>query len=157
MAAPDLEILVRQGEGRDISLSQHRQRRIIVKADEHGTAGAYRLMESTVPASGSGAPPHYHGRAEEGFYVLEGALRLQVGGQQIRAAAGSFVLVPRGVLHSFDNADDVEARYLVIWSPAEAGRYFEELFELERSSGGREPSAAAIEALRRKYDFVYPK
>jgi len=155
MVGADLGIVVRPGEGRDISLSQHRQRRILVKADERGTAGAYRLMESTVPAGGSGAPPHYHGRAEEGFYVLDGALRMRLGERDLTAPAGSFVLVPRGVLHSFDNQGAVPARYLVIWSPAEAGRYFEELSELERSAGG-EPSQEAIGLLRKKYDFVYP-
>jgi mannose-6-phosphate isomerase-like protein (cupin superfamily) len=144
------------GEGRDISLAQHRQRRILVKADEEQTGAAYRLMESTVPPRGAGAPLHYHGRAEEGFYVLDGELSMRIGEQLLRVQAGSFVLVPRGVLHAFDNAADAPARYLVIWSPAEAGRYFEELFELEQRSGG-EPEASAVAALRRKYDFVYPQ
>ena len=155
MATAGLGIVLQPGEGRDISLSQHRQRRILVKADEASTAGAYRLMESTVPPGGSGAPPHYHGRAEEGFYVLEGSLSMRLAEQELSAGAGSFVLVPRGVLHSFDNTGSVPARYLVIWSPAEAGRYFEELFDLERADGG-EPSTEAIALLRKKYDFVYP-
>jgi mannose-6-phosphate isomerase-like protein (cupin superfamily) len=152
----ELAHVVAAGEGRDISLTQHRQRRILVKADEQQTRTAYRLMESTVPPRGAGAPLHYHGRAEEGFYVLEGELSMRIGEQQLRVQAGSFVLVPRGVLHAFDNGGDTFARYLVIWSPAEAGRYFEELFELEKRSGGV-PDAEAIAALRSKYDFVYPQ
>jgi mannose-6-phosphate isomerase-like protein (cupin superfamily) len=151
-----LDYVVAAGEGRDISLASHRQRKILVKADESETGGAYRLMESTVPAHGAGAPLHYHGRAEEGFYVLEGALSMRIGEQSLNVGAGSFVLVPRGVLHAFDNGADAPARYLVIWSPAEAGRYFEELFELEQCSGGN-PDVDAIAALRRKYDFVYPQ
>jgi mannose-6-phosphate isomerase-like protein (cupin superfamily) len=147
-------IVAKPGEGRDISLAQHRQRRILIKADEKQTRDAYRLMESTVPPLGRGAPPHYHGRAEEGFYILEGALRMRIADQELHADAGSFVLVPRGVLHSFDNAEDAPARYLVIWSPAEAGRYFEELYALEQSMG--EPSPEAIALLRKKYEFVYP-
>ncbi len=142
------------GEGRDISLAQHRQRTIRVKVDEAGTAGAYRLYESTVPAGGRGAPLHYHSRAEEGFYVVEGALSMRLGEEKIEATAGTFVLVPRGTVHAFDNKRDVAARYLVIWSPAEAGRYFEELAELERLAG-REPDSQAIAALREKYGFVY--
>jgi mannose-6-phosphate isomerase-like protein (cupin superfamily) len=142
------------GSGRDISLAQHRQRKILVKADETETREAYRLMESTVPARGSGAPPHYHGRAEEGFYVLEGSLSIRLEKREIDATAGTFVLVPRGLVHSFDNPADVPARYLVIWSPPEAGRYFEEMFELERESVGS-PDQKAIDALRKKYDFVY--
>jgi mannose-6-phosphate isomerase-like protein (cupin superfamily) len=151
----ELGHVVAANEGRDISLVSHRQRRILVKSDENQTRGAYRLMESTVPPLGAGAPLHYHGRAEEGFYVLEGALSMRIGERSLRAEAGSFVLVPRGVLHAFENAADVPARYLVIWSPAEAGCYFEELFELERQCGG-DPDVKAIAELRRKYDFVYP-
>jgi mannose-6-phosphate isomerase-like protein (cupin superfamily) len=146
--------VVRAGEGKDLSLAQHRQRTIRVKADESSTAGAYRLYESTVPAGGSGAPPHFHSRAEEGFFILEGALSIRIGEDVVDAAAGTFVLVPRGLVHAFDNPGAVPARYLVIWSPAEAGRYFEELAGLERSMG-REPDRAAIEALRTKYGFVY--
>src|SRR6266536_2119544 len=89
----NLSVVVQPGEGRDISLSQHRQRRILVKADESSTVGAYRLMESTVPPGGSGAPPHYHGRAEEGFYVLEGSLSMRLAEREFNAGAGSFVLV----------------------------------------------------------------
>jgi mannose-6-phosphate isomerase-like protein (cupin superfamily) len=143
------------GEGRDISLTQHRQRTITLKAEESVTGGAYRLYESTVPAVGQGAPPHLHELAEEGFYVLQGALSIQLAEREVRAEAGAFVLVPRGVVHSFNNPDPVPARYLVIWSPASAGRYFEELWELERSASGGEVSASAIEALRKKYHFVY--
>jgi mannose-6-phosphate isomerase-like protein (cupin superfamily) len=148
------DLVLTPGEGRDISLAQHRQRRIIVKADEQRTGGAYRLMESTVPAGGSGAPVHYHGSAEEGFYILDGALDIRLGEREVNATAGTFVLVPRGTVHSFDNHGSVPARYLVIWSPAEAGRYFEEMFDLESAAGG-EPSREAIDALRKKYDFVY--
>lgn len=147
-------LVIRAGEGKDISLAQHRQRTIRVKAGEQETAGAYQLFESTVPAGGRGAPPHLHRRAEEGFYVLEGALNLRLGEEEIEATAGTFVLVPRGLAHSFDNHGAVPARYLVIWSPAEAGRYFAELAELERSQG-REPDAETVAALRRRYEFVY--
>lgn len=143
------------GEGRDISLSSHRQRRIVIKADEEATQGAYRLYESTVPPSGPGAPPHVHEAAEEGFYVLEGALSIHLAEREVRAEAGAFVLVPRGVVHSFSNPIAQPARYLVIWSPGWAGRYFEELWELERAVPGGEPGAEAIAALREKYRFVY--
>jgi len=112
------------------------------------------MFESTVPAGGAGAPPHVHAAAEEGFYLLEGELAMRLGDQQINAAAGAFVLVPRGLPHSFDNPGRSPARYLVIWIPAEAGAYFEELHDLELARG-REPSASEVADLRRKYQFVY--
>jgi len=154
MAARERALILFAGEGRDISLAQHRQRHIVVKADAGSTRSAYRMFESTVAAGGAGAPPHVHANAEEGFYVLEGELAMSVGDQEISASAGAFVLVPRGLSHSFDNRGLSLARYLVIWSPAEAGAYFEELHELELAHG-REPSASEIAELRRKYQFVY--
>ena len=154
MSSGTTPYVLRPGEGRDISLASHRQRRILIKADEEATQDAYRLFESTVPPSGQGAPPHIHELAEEGFYVLEGALSFRLGERDLVAEAGSFVLVPRGTAHAFHNPLPQPARYLVIWSPASAGRYFEELWELERRSGG-EPDAKAIAGLREKYHFVY--
>lgn len=154
MRTDDLSRVLRPGEGRDISLASHRQRRILIKADEQVTQAAYRLYESTVPPAGQGAPPHLHELAEEGFYVLEGTLSIRLAEREVRAEAGTFVLVPRGVVHSFHNPLPEAARYLVIWSPAWAGRYFEELWELERASAGA-PDENAIAALREKYHFVY--
>jgi mannose-6-phosphate isomerase-like protein (cupin superfamily) len=154
MAVGEQAVIVFPGEGRNISLAQHRRRQILVKADAAATRGAYRMFESTVPAGGAGAPTHFHAAAEEGFYVLEGALALRVGTEDINASAGTFVLVPRGLPHSFDNPGATPARYLVIWTPARSGEYFEELHAIEQASG-REPSAREIAALREKYEFVY--
>src|SRR5579863_10251032 len=42
------------------------------------------------------APPHVHHRDDEAWYVLEGALRVQVGSDEVEAGAGSGVFVPRG-------------------------------------------------------------
>jgi mannose-6-phosphate isomerase-like protein (cupin superfamily) len=153
MTAPRALVLL-PGEGRNISLGQHRQRDIVVKADDASTRNAYRMFESTVPPAAAGAPPHVHEEAEEGFYVLEGALAMCLGEETVEARPGTFVLVPRGVVHSFDNPGSVPARYLVIWTPAEAGRYFEELHEMEAKLGA-DPGAAEIADLRRRYHFRY--
>src|SRR5205807_8647597 len=42
------------------------------------TNGKYALWEAIVPPGG-GPPPHVHSREEEGFYILEGEITLQVG------------------------------------------------------------------------------
>ena len=49
------------------------------------TNGKYALWEAIVPPGG-GPPPHVHSREEEGFYVLEGEITVQVGDKRLVAA-----------------------------------------------------------------------
>jgi quercetin dioxygenase-like cupin family protein len=46
------------------------------------------------------------------FFVLEGTMSLRVGEEWIAAPAGSFVLVPGGVTHDFQNRSDARAGIL---------------------------------------------
>ena len=66
------------------------------------TNGKYALWEAIVPPGG-GPPPHVHSREEEGFYVLEGEITLQIGEQRLVATAGMFANMPVGTPHSFKN------------------------------------------------------
>src|SRR5579864_8516659 len=66
------------------------------------TNGKYALWEAIVPPGG-GPPPHVHSREEEGFYILEGEITLQIGDQRLVATAGTFANVSVGTLHSFKN------------------------------------------------------
>jgi quercetin dioxygenase-like cupin family protein len=81
------------------------------------TAGRYALWEAVVPPGG-GTPPHVHSREEEGFYVLEGEITFQVGGERIVATAGTFANMPVGTPHSFKNESDAPARMLISVAPA---------------------------------------
>lgn len=70
-------------------------------------------------APGRGGPaPHTHEGEDDAFYVLEGELTFMVGEDEIAAPAGTFVLVPPDVLHSFANRSDTPARILNIHAPA---------------------------------------
>ena len=92
------------------------------------TGGAYFIFEAIVPP-GVGPPPHIHRREEEAFYILEGTLDITLGDKQLKASAGDFVHTPRGTVHTFRNAGNVNARMLVVCSPAGLEKYFEEVFE----------------------------
>jgi hypothetical protein len=52
--------------------------------------------------------------------VLEGTLRSQVGEQEFDATAGSGVLLPKGIAHTFWNPGPEPARYLLIARPRTA-------------------------------------
>jgi quercetin dioxygenase-like cupin family protein len=50
---------------------------------------------------GAEAPLHVHHRDDEGFWVLEGEVTFEVGGETIEASAGDYLLGPRDIPHRF--------------------------------------------------------
>src|ERR1700726_1597517 len=81
------------------------------------TNGKYALWEAIVPPGG-GPPPHVHSREEEGFYILEGEITLQIGDKRLLASAGMFANLPVGTPHSFKNETDRPAKVLISVAPA---------------------------------------
>jgi hypothetical protein len=59
-----------------------------------------------------------HSREEEGFYILEGEITIQVGDERFVAVAGTFANMPVGSLHSFKNESEETARLLITVAPA---------------------------------------
>ena len=67
-----------------------------------------------------GPDPHIHHRHVDAFYVVEGELHFGVGQQveAVTAHAGTFVLVPREIVHTFANESDATARWLNFHAPS---------------------------------------
>ena len=91
------------------------------------TGGAFFMAEVAVPPGG-GNPRHIHRREEEMFYVQQGTLIVQVGDKTLTASPGDFVCLPRGVAHCFQNAGNVDAKFLLVAAPAGLEKFFEEAF-----------------------------
>ena len=91
------------------------------------TGGAFFMAEVLV-RPGGGPPPHVHQREEESFHLLEGTLTIQVSGTTIHASPGDFVYLPRGVVHSFQNTGKVNAKFLLVVTPAGLENFFREAF-----------------------------
>jgi mannose-6-phosphate isomerase-like protein (cupin superfamily) len=102
---------------------------MVVKVRDEDTAGAYSMYDNTIPAGSPGPRPHIHRHQEEAFYILEGELTVRVGTRTITASAGSFVVVPRGVIHQPSNPGVQPTRFLLIFSPAGMDHFFEEAAE----------------------------
>ena len=112
------------------------------------TSGKYTMWEAVVPPGG-GPPPHVHSREEEGFYVLEGEVAVQVGDQRVVARAGMFVNMPVGTPHSFKNETDRPAKMLISVAPAGLEEMF---FEVgvpvaQSATTATPPTEAEIEKL----------
>jgi quercetin dioxygenase-like cupin family protein len=88
---------------------------VTIKASAQTTQGRVAVTENLAPR-GAGSPLHIHRREDEWFYVIEGELTLWVGGEVIKAPAGSFVYGPRDIPHTFIVSSDV-ARFLLVTEP----------------------------------------
>jgi quercetin dioxygenase-like cupin family protein len=94
------------------------------KARGEQTNGSLTVFENTV-APLDGPPLHVHANEDEALYVLEGQLRLLLDGELHSAPAGSFVFVPRGTRHCFQNVGDRPARVIVLFTPSGMERFFD--------------------------------
>lgn len=82
-------------------------------------------IELTNEPGDPGPPLHWHPFAEEVFTVVEGRLSMTVGKDRRTLAAGETIVVPRGVAHTFKNADPARpVRFRSVHTP---GRRFERL------------------------------
>lgn len=90
------------------------------------TGGAFAIIEQPVEP-GAMAPPHVHTREDEFSYVIEGELGARVGDQVIHATAGTWILKPRNIPHTFWNPGTKTARFIEIISPPGLEQLFTEL------------------------------
>ncbi len=95
-------------------------------------------------APGGEVGPHLHRGHSDAFYVLEGEVEFRTGDEIVSGSAGSFVLSPPGVVHSFRNTTTEPARLLNLHTPGGFAEYRRELAKLREE--GIEPDAAFYES-----------
>mgnify|MGYP003134106209 FL=1 len=91
--------------------------RSVFYADEAETAAEYSISEWHLAPKTPGSSPHSHDHEDDIFYVLEGVTTFYLDGARQDAAAGSFIRVPAGVTHDFENLSDEPTRFLNIFIP----------------------------------------
>ena len=121
---------------------------LLFKAVAASTGGSFSLHERLIPAGGRRPPAHVHPDRVEAFWVLDGEAEFELDGELTRTGAGSFVLVPGGVAHTFGAGPDGAARVLVLHAPA-LDDYFRELAGLW--SGDSPPEREVELDLMRKH------
>jgi mannose-6-phosphate isomerase-like protein (cupin superfamily) len=102
------------GEGRTIAVVGDVYRFLATGED---TDGKYAMWEAIVPPGG-GPPPHVHSREQEGFYILEGEITVQIGDKRLVTTAGMFANMPVGTPYSFKNESVRPAKMLISVAPA---------------------------------------
>jgi mannose-6-phosphate isomerase-like protein (cupin superfamily) len=91
--------------------------RAVFKAHGEETEDRYCVSEWWLEAGESGAGPHSHEGNVELFYVIEGTMSFLAGERWLDAHAGSFLRIPAGVTHDFENRGPARAGALNVFLP----------------------------------------
>ena len=106
-------IFLLPGEGRSYSMGRMGA---VFKADGDETARQYTISEWWLEPHSQGPGAHSHPE-DDAFFVLEGTMSFLMDEEWLDAPRGSFVLVPGGVTHNFENRSDTRAGILNIGCP----------------------------------------
>ncbi|HEY8879982.1 MAG TPA: cupin domain-containing protein [Roseateles sp.] len=106
-------VVLGPGEGRAYPMGRISA---VFKADEAESAHRYSISEWWLEPKTTGPGVHQHDE-DDVFYVLEGTMSIFVDGRWQDATAGSFVLIPGGMPHDFENRSDRRAGVLNISAP----------------------------------------
>src|ERR687894_1384421 len=121
------------------------------------TGGELLAFELGLRPGGAVPIPHVHPIQTERFEVVDGLMRFRVGLRTRLAGPGDVVEVAPGVMHSFANAGDQEARLRVEVRPALAmEEMFAEVIAMARAGGltsrGMPRNLLDLAVLARRYD-----
>jgi len=127
--------------------------RFLVEGEE--TAGSVAVFEFDVPAGAKVAAAHSHDGYDETIYGVEGILTWTVEGTPNDVGPGEAIFIPRGAVHHFDNAHDLDAKALAIVTPGILGPdYFREVAAILEATVGGPPDFAAIGAVMRRHGLT---
>ena len=98
-------VILGPGEGRAYPMGRISA---LFKADGAETQARYSISEWSLEPHTKGPGAHSHAE-DDIFFVLEGTMSILVGEAWTHAARGSFVLVPGGTTHDFENRGDRRA------------------------------------------------
>ena len=101
------------GKGREYAMGRIAA---VFKADGDETQGKYSISEWWLEPKTRGPGAHSHPE-DDIFYVIEGTMSILIGEAWVNADRGSFVLVPGGVTHDFENRGHVSAGVLNLSIP----------------------------------------
>lgn len=113
--SPRNAVVLAPGEGRAYPMGRIGA---VFKADGAETASRYSISEWWLEPHTQGPGAHAHPE-DDVFYVIEGTMSFLVNDAWIDAPRGSFVLVPGGATHDFENRGDARAGVLNLSIPGD--------------------------------------
>jgi mannose-6-phosphate isomerase-like protein (cupin superfamily) len=100
----------------------------VFKADGSETQSDYSISEWWLEPHTQGPGPHSHPE-DDIFYVIEGTMSVLVGETWTHAGRGSFILIPGGMTHDFENRGDTRAGVLNLSIPGSFEQHMPEIVE----------------------------
>jgi quercetin dioxygenase-like cupin family protein len=125
---------------------------VIFKLEAGVTGGAFSICETTAEP-GRLIPPHLHETEDEYSYVLEGRIGVLIGDDEYLAEAGSWVIKPRGVVHTYWNPGPEPARLVELIAPSGFEGFFRDLSKLLAADGPPDVAAITETAARYHHEF----
>jgi quercetin dioxygenase-like cupin family protein len=120
---PVRKLILAPGEG--LSVENPMGGVFTFKITSEESDGALTAVETFIVRP-EGPPLHVHDQ-DELIYTLAGSLRVKLGDTMREAPAGSFVFIPRGTPHTWQNVGTEPLRFFATIMPAAAA--FEEFFK----------------------------
>ena len=96
------------------------------KLTRQHTGGAYYLFEFEFDPE-SGNRLHVHRYEDEVVYVLEGAIQIRVGNENLQTVVGGVAHLPKSIPHALYNPLKTPSRYLAMAIPGGMENFFDEL------------------------------
>jgi mannose-6-phosphate isomerase-like protein (cupin superfamily) len=90
---------------------------ITLLTDSDTTGDAVTTTRALLKPGSPGAPSHFHTRATETFFVLDGSLRVLAGDEIVTLEKGDTIAIPPKKPHAFAPAPGTHADVLVIFTP----------------------------------------
>ncbi|HEX8340653.1 MAG TPA: cupin domain-containing protein [Tepidisphaeraceae bacterium] len=121
-----------------------------VKFTGADTGGKLSMFVVTA-TPGDGVPMHTHTHEDEIFYVLEGRIRFDTGGESTVAGPGATAFLPRSVAHAWWVEGEQSAKAIILTLPGTFDAFFAEL----ACPPGVRPDMAAVVQTCARYGITF--
>jgi quercetin dioxygenase-like cupin family protein len=119
------------------------------------TAGSVMMFEEVAP-TGTDTTLHIHHDSDEVAYVLSGEITFKIGDQVTVGGPGTCAFMPRGLAHAWKSTGTAAGRVLFLYTPAGAGRFFEEAARTDRPLSSMNDQEVAESFQRHGWEIVGP-
>lgn len=119
-------VVLLPGAGRAYDMGRMRA---VFKADGGETRAVYSISEWWLAPHTGGPGAHVHPDEDDVFYVIAGTMLVLVGERWLDAPQGTFVLIPAGVTHDFENRGPVPAAVLNFTCPGNFERHMPDVVQ----------------------------
>jgi len=106
----------------------------VFNADGPETQDRYCASERSVEPRRAGPDPHHHDANKKVVLVTEGTMSFLIGERRIEAPMGTFLRIPTGVTHHFENRSEERAAAFNLFIPGGFEAPFRERVEAAEGS-----------------------